>query len=186
MISLVTLWLPILLAAVVAFIASSIVHVLLPWHKHDFRAMPREDEFRAAVGPLAIPPGDYMVPRSQSMEEMKSDSFRAKMREGPNVIITVLPKGEMGMGRSLALWFVFLIVIAWFGAYVASRTLAPGAEYLDVMQIVGATTFIGMAGALWHMAIWYHRSWRLTITSTIDSLLYSLLMGGMFGWLWPQ
>lgn len=186
MTSLMALWLPILLAAVLAFIASSIVHMLLPWHKKDYPPMPGEEEFRAALRPLAIPPGDYMVPRSFSMAEMKSEAFLAKRREGPNAIITILPNGATGMGRELGLWFVYLVVIAHFGAYVASRALAPGAEYLDVMQIVGTTTFLGMAGALWHMSIWYRRSWRITITSTIDALLYAFLMGGVFGWLWPR
>lgn len=186
MTDLMSLWMPILLSAILAFVASSIVHMMLPWHKHDYPPLPREQEFRAAVQPLALPPGDYMVPRSMSMEELKSEAFRAKRREGPNVILTVLPNGDHGMGRELGLWFVFLIVIALFGGYVASRALPPGAAYMDVMQIVGTTTFLGMAGALWHMSIWYRRAWRITITSTVDALLYALLMGGAFGWLWPR
>lgn len=186
MTSLMALWLPILLAAVLAFIASSIIHMMLPWHKRDFAAMPREEDFRAAVRPLDIPPGDYMVPRPVSMEEMKSEAFRAKLREGPRVILTVLPTGEVGMGRALGLWFLFLLVIALFAGYVASRVLGPTAEYLDIMQVVATTAFLGLAGALWHMSIWYHRAWRITLTATVDALVYALLMGGVFGWLWPR
>lgn len=186
MTSLAVLWLPILLSGIIVFVASSIVHMLLPWHRNDYPRLPREQEFRAAVGPLALPPGDYMVPRSTSTEEMKSEAFRQQWREGPNVILTVLPPGEIGMGRSLALWFVYVLVIAQFGAYVAGRALAPGADYLRVFQLVGATTFIGFAGGLWQMWIWYRRSVRVTLTSTVDALLYALLMGGVFGWLWPR
>ena len=186
MTSLVALLVPIVLAAVLVFIASSVIHMLIPWHKGDYPPMPREQEFRDAVRPLAVPPGDYMLPRAQSMEEMKSDAFAAKRREGPNMILTVIPNGDRGMGRELSLWFVWLLVIAFMVAYVASRTLAPGTEYLQVMRVVATTAFLAMGGALWQMSIWYRRSWRVTITSTVDALIYGLLMGGVFGWLWPQ
>jgi hypothetical protein len=69
---------------------------------------------------------------------------------------------------------------------VASRVFGPTAEYLDIMQVVATTAFLGLAGALWHMSIWYHRAWRITLTATVDALVYALLMGGVFGWLWPR
>jgi hypothetical protein len=50
-----SLWLPILLSAVAVFVASSIVHMVMPWHKGDYQKVPDEDALRAAVGPLAIP-----------------------------------------------------------------------------------------------------------------------------------
>lgn len=181
-----SLWLPILVAAVIVFLASSVIHMVLPWHKGDYPQMPREQEFRDAVRPLAIPPGDYMVPRAQSMDEVKTDAFRGKQREGPNVIMTVLPNGELGMGGSLAGWFVYLLVIALFGAYIAGRALPPATDYMRVFQIVGATTFIGIAGGLWQMSIWYRRAWSITLKSTVDALIYGALMAGVFGWLWPQ
>jgi hypothetical protein len=36
------------------------------------------------------------------------------------------------------------------------------------------------------MSIWYQRAWSLTLKSTIDALIYGLLTGGIFGWLWPS
>src|SRR5437763_10850044 len=32
---------------------------------------------------LAIPPGDYMIPRPSSREEMRSPEFAAKVKQGP-------------------------------------------------------------------------------------------------------
>lgn len=185
MVSLVALSIPILAAAVLVFIASSIVHTLLPWHKGDYPRLAREDEFRAAVRPLGLQPGDYMVPRASSMKEYGTEEFRTKLREGPNVILTVMPNEATGMGRQLLLWFIYLLVIAQFGAYIASRTLPAGTDYMQVFRVVGATTFIGLAGGLWQMPIWYRRSWATTIKSTIDALAYALLMAGVFGWMWP-
>jgi hypothetical protein len=90
------------------------------------------------------------------------------------------------MGRSLALWFVYVLAMAFFAAYVASRALPVGAPYLKAFQLVGATAFIGFAAALWQMSIWYRRSWSLTLKATLDGLIYAALMGGTFGWLWPR
>src|ERR1700690_2752148 len=65
------LWLPVLLSAVIVFVVSSVIHMLSPWHKSDYPQAPNEDKLRDAIRPLAIPPGDYMVPRASSREELK-------------------------------------------------------------------------------------------------------------------
>ena len=181
-----TLWLPVLLSAVLVFITSSVIHMMLPWHKNDYRRVPDEEAFRRGVAPLAIPPGDYMVPRAGSMEEMKSPEFIAKYTAGPNVMLTVLPTGPWSMGRNLGLWFAYLVIVSIFAGYVAGRALPPGTEYLQVFRFVGTTAFLGYTLALWQMWIWYQRNLGTTIRSTIDGLLYALLTAGVFGWLWPR
>ena len=67
-----TLWLPILLSAVIVFVASSIIHMLTPWHRSDYPKVPDEDMLISAMRPLAIPPGDYMVPGCDDMKEMRT------------------------------------------------------------------------------------------------------------------
>jgi len=181
-----TLLLPILLSAVLVFLASSLVHMVLPWHKHDYRKLPNEDQVRAALRPLAIPPGDYMVPRPASSQEMRSPEFAQKIREGPNLILTALPTGPWSMGRHLAFWFLYTLVVGVFAAYIASRALPPGAPYLEVFRFAGCTAFVGYSLALWQMTIWYRRALGTTIRSTIDGLIYALLTAGVFGWLWPH
>lgn len=179
------LWMPILLSAVLVFLASSVLHMALPWHRGDYPLLPREDEFRAAVGPLNIPPGDYMVPRAGSMEEMKSPAFAEKLKQGPNLMMTVFPPGPFTMGKNLALWFLYSLVISLFAAYVAGRALGAGSEYLAIFRFVGVTAFLGYSAALWQNTIWYQRSWVTTAKSTVDGLIYALLSAGAFGWLWP-
>jgi len=181
-----SLWLPILLSAVVVFVVSSLIHMASPWHKKDYPAMPRQDEVRDVLRPFAIPPGDYMLPRASSMEEMKSAEFAAKMAEGPNMVVTVLPTGPWSMRRNLTMWFVYLLVVGAFAAYIAGRALPTGADYLSVFRFAGTTAFVGYSVALWQMSIWYNRSWSTTIKATVDGLIYALLTAGMFGWLWPR
>jgi hypothetical protein len=181
-----TLWLPILLSSVIVFVASSIIHMALPWHKSDYAKVPNEDKMMDALRPLAIPPGDYMVPRPPSMEAMKSPEFLEKMKQGPVMVVTVIPNGPMTMGKNLALWFLYSVVVGIFAAYVAGRALPVGAPYLRVFQIAGVTAFVGYSLALWQLSIWYRRAWSTTIKASVDGLIYALLTAGVFGWLWPQ
>jgi hypothetical protein len=180
------LWLPILLSAGIVFVASSIIHMASPWHKNDYGRVPNEDQLRNAIRPMAIPPGDYMVPRPASREEMRKPEFAEKVKQGPNMILTVMPAGPISMQKNLIQWFLFTLAVSVFAAYVAGRALPAGAPYLAVFRFAGTTAFIGYAVALWQTSIWYSRSWSITAKSTVDGLIYALLTAGMFGWLWPR
>ena len=185
MISIASLWLPILLAAVAIFIASSVMHMFLGYHANDMGKAPQEGALLEAVRGLKIPPGDYMVPKSDSMQHMRSSEFKALFERGPVALVTVAP-GSLNMNRSLVQWFVYLLVVGVFCAYIAGRELAAGASYLAVFRIVGFSAFMAYALALPQASIWYHRNWRMTLVSMFDGLVFALLTGGMFGWLWPR
>ncbi|HVH84344.1 MAG TPA: hypothetical protein VM713_08520 [Steroidobacteraceae bacterium] len=186
MISLTALWLPILVSAVIVFIASSVIHMAPLWHRNDFPKMPREEEVLQALRPFAIPPGDYFLPRPGRREEMRSPEFQEKLTKGPIAVMTVLPNGMFNMTKNLVQWFVFLLVVGVFVAYLTSRTLGAGTPYLKVFQIAGATAFIGYSLALCELSIWYRRSWGLTLKAAFDGLIYASLTAGTFGWLWPR
>jgi hypothetical protein len=185
-ISLASLWLPILLSAVIVFVASSIIHMATPWHRGEYGSVPDQDAVMKALRPFAIPPGDYMMPRANSMKAMQEPEFVEKQRQGPVVVMTVLPNGPGSMTRPLAQWFLFLVVVSFFAAYVASHAVPAGAPYLEIFRIVGATSFVAYTFAYWPMRIWYRRALRTTVTATIDGLLYACLTAGVFGWLWPR
>jgi hypothetical protein len=185
MVSLTSLLVPILVSAVLVFLASFLAHMVFAYHRTDVHPVPNEERAMAALRPFNIPPGDYMMPRAASPKEAKEPAFTEKLKQGPVVVMTVLPSGPFSMGKSLAQWFVYCVVIALFAAYVASRTLPPGAPYLSVFRIVGTVAFIGFAGGLWQDSIWWNRKWSTTIKSTVDGLVYGLLTAGTFGWLWP-
>src|SRR6266513_4777371 len=181
------LWLPILLSSVIVFVASTVIHMALPWcHKSDYPKVPNEDRLRDALRPLAVPPGDYMVPRPANMKEMRTPELSEKMKKGPVMVLTVIPDGPPSMTKSLVLWFIYSAVVALLAAYVAARDLPAGAPYLRVFQLVGATAFIGYTAALFYESFCYHRAWGTTIRSTVDGLAYALLTAGTFGWLWPR
>ncbi len=186
MTGLLSLWLPILLAAVLVFVVSSLIHMVTPWHKSDYPKLPNEDRVMDALRPLAIPPGNYMMPRASSTAEMRTPAFAEKMQRGPVMMLNVWPNGPASITNSLILWFLYSIVVGCFAAYVAGRALPAGAAFLQVFRFAGVTAFLGYALALWQMSIWYRRAWTTTVKGTVDGVIYALLTAAIFGWLWPR
>ena len=186
MVSIMSLWLPILLSAVIVFVVSSIIHMVLPYHKGDWKKLANEDAVLDSLRRLTVAPGDYLAPRPSSRGDMKSPEFVAKMNAGPVLVMTVRPGGPPSMGRSLVLWFGYAIVVGLFAAYIAGRALGPGAPYREVFRFAGCTAFLGYSLALLQNSIWYWRNWSATLKSVFDGLVYGLLTAGIFGWLWPR
>jgi hypothetical protein len=186
MVPLTSLLVPVLLSAVLVFVVSSILHMVFTYHRSDVRRLGAEDEIQAALRRFSIPPGDYALPCAGNMSDMKNPAFLEKMNKGPVIFMTVVPNGPPSMGPSLAMWFLYSIVVSVFAAYIAGRALAAGADYLDVFRFAGTTAFVGYALALWQHSIWYKRAWSTTLKSTLDGLIYALFTAGTFGWLWPR
>jgi hypothetical protein len=183
MVSLVDLWLPIVLSSVLVFLASSVIHMALRWHSKDFTRFMAEDAVMDALRPFNLAPGDYAAPLPDSMAHMSSPEFKAKQARGPSFVLTIL--ANTSMPRNLAKWFLYSIVVALFAAYVAALALPAGTSYMTVFRITSTVAFAGYALALWQNWIWYSRSLGYTVRTTIDGLIYGLLTGGAFGWLWP-
>jgi hypothetical protein len=185
MVSIASLWLPILLSAVAVFVVSSVIHMFLGYHSADYRKLPAEDEFMAAVRKLDIPPGDYMVPCPTGHAAFKDPAFQEKFKAGPRAMMTVFGP-YTGMGAQLGLWFLYAVLIGVTAAYISGRALAPGAHYLKVFRFAGATAFYGYSLAHLQASIWYKKSWGTTLRNVFDGLVYALVTAGFFGWLWPR
>lgn len=185
MVPVMSLWLPIVLSAVVVFVLSSVIHMLLKYHENDHDSLPNEEGVMGALRPFAIPPGDYAMPRPKDMAALRTPEYQERAKQGPVAFLTVLPNGVPTMGKELVLWFVYSVVVGIFAAYVAGRALGAGANYLEVFRFVGAVSFVGYGLALWQNTIWYHRKWTTSLKNTIDALVYALFTAGVFGWLWP-
>lgn len=185
MIDIMSLSLPIFLSALFVFLVSFVIHMVLPYHRSDFGKIPSEDGVMDALRKFSIPEGDYVIPHAGSPEVMKSPEYVEKSKKGPVAFLTVMKSGSPSMGSSLAQWFVFCLVVGIFAAYIAGRALPAGSHYLSVFRFAGATAFVGYGLALMQNSIWYKRSWSSTLKSVFDALIYGLVTGGTFGWLWP-
>ena len=186
MVTVMSLWLPIVLSAVIVFVASSIIHMVLKYHSTDFRRAPKEEELQDALRGFSIPAGDYIVPCPGGPAGMKDPKYQEMVKKGPVVLMTVFPSAAFNMGASLGMWFVFCLVVSVFAAYVTGRAVPAGTPYLGVFRFAGVTAFAGYVLASWPNTIWYKRSVGTSIKLTFDGLVYALLTAGTFGWLWPK
>jgi len=185
MVSLTALWLPILLAAVIVFIASSIMHMVLPYHRNNYKQLPDEDKVMATLRGASLKRGLYMFPFC-THKDMKSPATVEKFNQGPVGMLTVLPSGPANMGKYLGLWFVYCLVIGLFVAYLTGHTVAAGARYLAVFRVAGTAAFLAYGLGNLSNGIWKGQPWGVTIKEAIDGLVYGLLTAGTFGWLWPH
>jgi hypothetical protein len=180
-----TLWLPIVLSAVIVFVASSIMHMVLPYHKSNYRQIPEEDKALAGLRPLGLKPGLYFFPYSEH-KEMKSPAVVEKFKQGPVGFMTILPNGQPAMAKFLVEWFVYCLVIGFFTAYLAFHTLPIGTKYPAVFRVVGTAAFLAYGLGTLSNGIWKCQPWKMTILESFDGLVYALLTAGTFGWLWPR
>jgi hypothetical protein len=183
MVPLSSLWLPILVSAVFVFIASNIIWMALPfWHRKDYGKLPDEKSALDALAPAKS--GQYVVPCldwGTATPEQKE-----AMQSGPIAFVLLRNPGQFNMGKTLVLWFLYSLVVSFFVAYLAAHTLASGTKYLAVFRIVGAAGFLTYGFRTVSDAIWYGKPWVVVIKEMIDGLIYSLVMAGAFGWLWPR
>ena len=183
--SLTALWMPIMLSAIFVFIASSIMHMFLPYHRGDYRALPEEQKSLEALRGLGLTKGLYVFPYS-SHKEMKSPTMVEKYKLGPVGMLTVLASEPPPMPKFLGMWFVFCLLMGIFVAYVTAHTVPAGAEYLTVFRVAGTVAFMGYGLGKLSDAIWRGQTWSMTIKEVVDGLVYGLLTAGTFGWLWPR
>jgi hypothetical protein len=185
MVMLGSLWLPILLSAVIVFIASSIIHMVLPYHRSDYKQLPEEDRVLAALRPLDLKPGLYAFPYC-THKDMKSPAMEEKRKLGPVGLMTVFPKGPVNMGKFLGLWFVYCVVVSFFVAYLGAHTIGVYTSYRHVFRVAGTAAFLTYGIGQIVQGIWGGQPWSNVAKHVFDGLIYALLTAGTFGWLWPR
>lgn len=182
-VSLMSLWLPILLAAVVVFIASSLIWMVLKYHDSEWKKLPDEEAARSALGGASV--GQYSVPNAASLEERNTPEWKQKYEEGPAAMLVIVPHGTLDMSKQLMQWFVYCLLVSAMVAYITSIALSAGADYLKVFRIAGTAAVLCYAGGMPMKSIWFGQPWSATAKDVLDGLLYGLLTAGVFGWLWP-
>jgi hypothetical protein len=178
------LWMPIVVSAVLVFIASSVIHMALKWHDADYRKLANEDEVAAAIRAGAATPGGYMIPHCGHGTDFKKPENVKKFEEGPIALITLRPPGPPKMGPTLVQWFVFTLVISAIAAYVAQKTLGPQTPFLQVCRVVSAIAFLAYGGGSVIAGIWMGKAWGSVAKDVLDAAIYATITALTFGWLW--
>jgi len=168
------------------FVGSSVIHIVPKYHANGFQKVPDEDSVMDALRPFGLTPGDYLFPFAGGTEVMRSEAFLAKVEKGPIATVTVFPADAWSnMTGQLIQWFVYGVIVSVIAAYLGSRMLGPGADYLRVFRITGTVAFCCYAISLPQRSLWFQQNWVTPARSMFDGLFYPLLTAGAFGWLSP-
>ena len=179
------LWLPILLSAVLVFIASSLIHMVFKWHNSDYRGLPNEDAVRAALRAGTNPPGQYVLPYCGDMKAMATDDMQQKYREGPVGLLTLQANGPFNMGGALVRWFLFNVLIAAIAAVVAVQVLGIAGSANRAAHLIGMLSFLSYSGGSVQAAIWMGKPWSVVAKDLLDGLIYGTITALTFQALWP-
>lgn len=183
--ALISLWLPILLGAVVVFIISSLVHMVFKWHAGDYSEFPNEDAVRAAINAGNPRPGRYMMPHCKEMKDMGTEAMRRKFEEGPVAHMTIGPSGVHNMGKYLGQWFLLCLLVSAVAAYLPAKAYGLQAPALGAAKMAGVVAFIGYGFGTLQESIWMMRPWPASAKYLLDSALYALGTAVTFYLLWP-
>ncbi len=180
------LWMPILVSAVLVFVASSLIHMVFKWHNADYHKLANEDEVRAVLRAGSPTPAEYVIPHCADMKQMKNPEFVKKFEEGPVAMLTLRAPGPPKMGGALGLWFAYTVLIGAIAAYIAQKTLIGPVNFLQVCRVVGTLTFVAYVGGSVQSGIWMGKPWGSVAKDVLDGAIYATLTAVTFAWLWPH
>ena len=184
-VTLTSLWLAIVLAGVLCWVASALIHMLFKYHNADYKALSNEGDVAKALGADSPEPALYTLPHCADMSQMAEESMQKKFSNGPVAMITVLPNGMPPMGKLLGQQLLFFVFGSLFIAYLASMSLVGGADYMVVFRHVFVASFLAYGWAAIPYSIWMGQPWSNCTRFMIDAIIYSGVTAGTFAWLWP-
>jgi len=179
-----SLWLPILVSAVLVFVVSAASHMLVPYRQREWSAAPDQEALQRAF--RGARPGLYVFPSPVEARERGKPEAMKRWAEGPSAWLALLPPGPLSMGRNLALSFLVNLGVSFMAAYLTAHALGPAPHYLAVFRIVGTVGVLAYLVGPVYEAIWFWRPWQSVLMGAVDALAYGLVMAGTFGWLWPR
>jgi len=182
-VALLSLWSPIMLSAVAVFLAGKLVWIVLQHHKSDWKKLPNEDAIRDAL--RGQKPGSYSVPFCATFKGREDAAWQARYAEGPVLVLNVYPRGPVSSVKPLGQWMLYCFVISTLVAYVAGTALSAGTPSMKVFQVTSTVALMAYSGSAALGSIWWGHSWSRTAKDIFDGLLYGLITGRIFGWLWP-
>ena len=182
-VSLTELWLVVLVAGVLCWVASALVHMLFKYHNADYSELDNESAVAEALGNPK--PALYTMPYCVDMKEMGEESMQKKFAAGPVAMISVMPNGMPPMGKLLGQQVAFFLVGSLLLAYLCTLVFLSGAEYMSVFRFVFVAAFLAYGWGQIPYSIWMGQPWSNCARYLLDAVIYAGVSAGTFAWLWP-
>lgn len=179
------LWLPIVLSAAAVWMLALVVWMMLPHHKQDFVGLPDEDGFMEYLRKSKIPPGNYGFPDARTRVAMQSDKVQQAWKDGPVGHLSVW-KTPLTMGDKMIGTFLVYLVVSVLIAYLTRVAIPGSAGFAKVFQVAATSGMLAYCFSSIPNAIWWGSYKRTIVANVIDGVLYGLVTGAIFAWLWPR
>lgn len=175
------LWFPILMATVFVFVASTFLHMVLPWHRGDMKQLPGEDEILDKL--RGVPKGSYMFPFCSDMKQMDQPEMKEKFQQGPVGFLTLLRPGPFKIGASLLQWTLYILLVEVLVAYLAGHHFGPEPTS-GIFRFTCTTAFLPFALGDLPNSIWKGVPWKVTLKFVLDGVAFALVTGLAFALFW--
>ncbi|MFO0826865.1 MAG: hypothetical protein U0572_01850 [Phycisphaerales bacterium] len=194
------LWLPILVSGVGVWFASAIAWMAIGHHKKDRDPIANEQEFMDVITRMNIRPGNYGFPDFCQHDHLP----RAERMEALKILYDKHPQGTLrvwapaNMGVNMLLTFLFYLVTSTVIAYLGWAALPHGdaasvgaggidgaSRFWKVFQVLGTAGILAYCFATFPHDLWFQKKRRAMAMDWIDGIVFGLLTGAIFAWLWP-
>ena len=179
-----SLWLPVVVSAVAVWLVSAVLHMVLKYHRADFKQLSNEEAVGQALRAATSGPGAYVIPHCE-MSQMKDPAVQKRYEDGPVALLTVMRNGLPNMGKLLGLWFLFCFLVSFVAGYVARHCLDPGGYGMEALRLTGTVAFVGYGFGYIQDSIWHGMPWSNTLRGLIDAAIYGVVTGLVFQFFWP-
>jgi hypothetical protein len=186
MVSLASLWAPILLSAVLATLAGFVFWIALPFRRRDWNPLPDEAALAESLRRQGAGPGQYAFPFARDPKKRGDPELVRRYESGPVGFLTLARPGVPAMGRGVAWQFAYHVVVGVFVAYLASRTVPAGGDPLEVVRVVGTAATLAYCAAVVPTWIWLARPWSVVWKDLVEGLVVAMLTAGVFVVFWPR
>lgn len=180
------LWLMVLVAGALCWIASALIHMLFKYHNADYAALPNEADVAATLNKTKLNPAFYSLTFCKDMSEMSQDSMQKKFADGPVAMLTIFPNGMPPMGKLLTQQLLYFILGSALIAYVTSMAIPVAADYMVVFRLVFVVAFLAYVWGQIPHSIWLGIPWSNCLRYALDAVIFASITAGVFAWLWPN
>jgi hypothetical protein len=198
------LWLPILVSGVAVWFASFIAWMAIGHHKKDRDAIPGggEQEFMSTITRMNIPPGNYGFPDFCQHDKLprkeKMDALKLLYDRHPQGLLRVW--APTNMGRNMLLTFLFYLLTSTAVAFLGWTALPHAAPPADsagahadgisltckVFQTLTTAAILAYGFASFPGDLWFQKKRRAMLMDALDGVVFGLITGAVFAWLWPR
>jgi hypothetical protein len=133
-------WLAIVLAGLLCWIASALIHMLIKYHNADYNKLANEEA--VALADQSPVSALYTLPYCNDMKAMGEESMQKKFNDGPVAMITIMPNSMPSMGKLLSQQILYFILCSLLIGYLASLSIATNVDFMMVFRQIFIASFL--------------------------------------------